>query len=198
MKYQGELLLIVLLALALLVRPAFLKNMLNTFVGRVFMLVAILALASKNKNYGFLGALIMISLLQSFREGFEGADDLDKLGKEKKDDDHKEEDDTSDGKEEKKDEEMKKECEEGDDSEECAEKKDSKEKKEDESSEKEGFSLLPRMDMRFSEMDPLEAENTVRPKPSSMYPSPDPKTRGQNTTFVNSVIGTVKGLFSKA
>ena len=191
MKYQGELLLIVVLALALLVRPAFLKNMLNTFVGRVFMLVAILALASKNKNYGFLGALIMISLLQSFREGFEGADDVDKLEKEKKDDDNKEHD-----KEEHK--EMKKECEEGDDSEECMEKKDSKHKEEDESSEKEGFSLLPRMDMRFSEMDPLEAENTVRPKPSSMYPSPDPKTRGQNTTFVNSVIGTVKGLFAKA
>jgi len=196
MKYQGELLLIVVLALALLVRPAFLKNMLNTFVGRVFMLVAILALASKNKNYGFLGALIMISLLQSFREGFEGSDDVDKLEKEKKDDDNKEHDKEEHDKEEHK--EMKKECEEGDDSEECMEKKDSKHKEEDESSEKEGFSLLPRMDMRFSEMDPLEAENTVRPKPSSMYPSPDPKTRGQNTTFVNSVIGTVKGLFAKA
>ena len=62
---------------------------------------------------------------------------------------------------------------------------------------KEGFSLLPRMDMRFSEMDPLEAENTVRPKPSSMYPSPDPKTRGQNKNFVNQVLGSVKNLFKQ-
>ena len=94
MKYQGELALLVVLVLALLMRPMFLKRMLNTFVGRVFMLVAVLALASKNKNYGFLGALIMISLLQSFQEGFEGKDEEshkegDDKEEEDKDSEHK-------------------------------------------------------------------------------------------------------------
>ena len=55
------------------------------------MLVGVLALASKNKNYGFLGALIMISLLQSFQEGFEGKEeDADK--EDDKDGDNKEDD----------------------------------------------------------------------------------------------------------
>jgi hypothetical protein len=187
MKYQGELALLVVLVLALLMRPMFLKRMLNTFVGRVFMLVAVLALASKNKNYGFLGALIMISLLQSFQEGFEGKDEESHKEGEDKDGEHKDGEDKDGDKEG----EHKKEDKDGD--------KDGEHKDGDKEGEdkKEGFSLLPRMDMRFSEMDPLEAENTVRPKPSSMYPSPDPKTRGQNKNFVNQVLGSVKNLFKQ-
>ncbi len=191
MKYQGELALLVVLVLALLMRPMFLKRMLNTFVGRVFMLVAVLALASKNKNYGFLGALIMISLLQSFQEGFEGKDEESHKEGEHKDDEHKEgEDKEGEHKEgEHKDDEHK------DDEHKEGEDKEGEDKEGED--KKEGFSLLPRMDMRFSEMDPLEAENTVRPKPSSMYPSPDPKTRGQNKNFVNQVLGSVKNLFKQ-
>ena len=186
MKYQGELALLVVLVLALLMRPMFLKRMLNTFVGRVFMLVAVLALASKNKNYGFLGALIMISLLQSFQEGFEGKDEESH----KEGDDKEEEDKDSEHKDgEHKDGEHK------DGEHKDGEHKDGEHKEGED--KKEGFSLLPRMDMRFSEMDPLEAENTVRPKPSSMYPSPDPKTRGQNKNFVNQVLGSVKNLFKQ-
>jgi len=190
MKYQGELALLVVLVLALLMRPMFLKRMLNTFVGRVFMLVAVLALASKNKNYGFLGAVIMISLLQSFQEGFEGKDEEShKEGEDKEGEDKEGEDKEGEDKEgEDKDGEHK-----------DGEHKDGEHKEGDKEGEdkKEGFSLLPRMDMRFSEMDPLEAENTVRPKPSSMYPSPDPKTRGQNKNFVKQVLGSVKNLFKQ-
>ena len=150
------------------------------------MLVAVLALASKNKNYGFLGALIMISLLQSFQEGFEGKDEESHKDGEDKDGEHKDGEDKDD---EHKDGEHK-DGEHKDD-----EHKEGEDKEEED--KKEGFSLLPRMDMRFSEMDPLEAENTVRPKPSSMYPSPDPKTRGQNKNFVNQVLGSVKNLFKQ-
>lgn len=196
MKYQGELLLLVVLVLALLVKPLFLRKLLNTFVGRVLALVGILMLASKNKNYGFLASLIMIALLQTFQEGFQhkGDDDSEDDAKDEKEDEEKSDDDNELKNNEEK-------CEDCDDCEEKSCKDCEKCKKDEENKEedgKEGFSLLPRIDMRFSEMDPLEAENTVRPKPSSMYPSPDPKTRGQNKNLVNRVLGTVESLFSKA
>ena len=204
MKYQGELLLLIVLILALLTRPVFLQRMLNTFVGRVFMLVGILALASKNKNYGFLGALIMISLLQSFQEGFTISTDDEKKSDDKEHDEEKEGEGDKHDKKHKDGEHKDGEHKDGED-------KNGEEHKEGENKEgeykegedkegehKEGFSLLPRMDMRFSEMDPLEAENAVRPKPSAMYPAPDPKTRGQNKNFVDNVLGTVKHLFSRA
>ena len=184
MKIQVELIYLSLLLLSLLLKSSAVQNFQRSLLGRLVLVVGVVALALKNKTYGMVAAFLTVCLMQNVREGMaHGAESEDAESEEAE----SEEDESEDAKPEEA---------ESDEAESDEAEPEEDESEEDETSDKEGFTLFKQPSAHHtSSMDRLAADEMLKSKPANTFPVDQKHARGQEKSVVSSVFDSVRKLF---